>query len=123
MAKRDVTLYFLQVQSQYFEMVKLAKELNEELKKGLITQEQLESVQNEMDILKANYERIAYIMLLLNKPNRKSKKSKEESIYKEWYDYLKGASKEAIMDENRDVLCDFKKFIKEIKDESTRNSK
>lgn len=123
MAKRDVALYFLQVQSQYFEMVKLAKEMNEELKKGFVTQEQVESIQNEMDILKANYERIAYIMLLLNKPNRKSKKSKEESIYKEWYDYLKDASKEAIMDENRDVLCDFKKFIKEIKDESTRNSK
>lgn len=123
MAKRDVALYFLQVQSQYFEMVKLAKEMNEELKKGFVTQEQVESIQNEMNILKANYERIAYIMLLLNKPNRKSKKSKEESIYKEWYDYLKGASKEAIMDENRDVLCDFKKFIKEIKDESTRNSK
>ncbi len=123
MAKRDVALYFLQVQSQYFDMVKLAKEMNEELKKGFVTQEQVESIQNEMDILKANYERIAYIMLLLNKPNRKSKKSSEESIYKEWYDYLKGASKEAIMDENRDVLCDFKKFVKEIKDESTRNSK
>ena len=52
-------------------------------------------------------------MVLLNKPNRRSKKEDESS--KQWYSYLKGASKESIIDENRDALVDFKKLVKEIK--------
>ena len=52
-------------------------------------------------------------MFLLNKPQRESKKlTKEEQS---WYDSLSYASKEAILDESRDVLCKMKELIREGK--------
>lgn len=116
MAKRDVVLYFLQVQNQYMEMLDNVKDLESALKNKHIEQEQFDNMQRDIALIKENYERLVYILMLLNKPNRKNKQSKEENINKQWYDYLKGASKEAILDENRDALVDFKKMVKEFKD-------
>lgn len=116
MARRDVIMYFLEVQNQYMEMVENVKDLEDALKGNFIDQEQFDAAQTEIKVLKDNYERLAYILMLLNKPKRKSKQVKEEKQNKEWYDYLKGASKEAILDENKDALADLKKIIKEIKD-------
>lgn len=115
MAKKDVVLYFLQVQNQYMEMLDEVKDLEEALKTKHIEQEQFDAVQKDIEIIKNNYERLAYIMMLLNKPQRKRKQLKEEQENKYWYDYLKGASKEAIMNEDKDALEDFKKLVKEHK--------
>ena len=49
-------------------------------------------------------------MFLLNKPQRKSKKL--DRIAESWYKALKTASKEAIIDENRDALVFIKELIK-----------
>lgn len=116
MAKKDVVLYFLQVQNQYLEMVENVKDLEEALKTKYIEQEQFDLAQREIEVVKNNYERLVYIMMLLNKPQRKKKQAKEEQENKYWYDYLKGASKESIIDENKDALADFKKMVKEFKD-------
>ena len=56
-------------------------------------------------------------MMLLNKPKKSSKAEKYEKTYKEWYEYLKGNSKEAIYDENYDALVDFREFSKKMKKE------
>ena len=46
-------------------------------------------------------------MFLLNQPKRTSKKLDTDTL--RWYNELKNHSKEAIIDENKDVLCTFKK--------------
>ena len=115
MAKRDVVQYYLEQQSLYFELINNVKDLDDAFKAGIIDESQLKQAQQEIDVVKNNYERLSYIMFLLNKPNRKSNKNKEENINKEWYTYLKGSSKEAIYDESRDALADFKKLVKETK--------
>lgn len=74
-----------------------------------ISQEDYLSAAAEVEKLKENYERIAYIMFLLNQPNRKSKKP--DSMSMKWYKALKYASKEAIIDENRDALCKIKDLL------------
>ena len=116
MAKRDVVLYFLQVQNKYLEMLENVKDLEEALKTNHIEQSQFEDAQKEIETIKNNYERLAYVMLLLNKPNRKKKQLKEERENKYWYDYLQGSSKEAILDENKSALVDFKELVKRLKD-------
>lgn len=116
MAKKDVVLYFLQVQSQYMEMLDNVKELESSLKTKHIEQEQFDNIQKDIATIKENYERLVYILMLLNKPNKKKKQIKEEKVNKQWYDYLKGASKEAILNEDKDALTDFKKLVKEFKD-------
>ena len=63
--------------------------------------------------LKENYERISYIIFLLNKPKRSSKKLDKDTL--SWYNTLKNHSKEAIIDENKDVLSTFKQLVREGK--------
>ena len=113
MARKHVIQYFLEVQNQYFESLETIGELDVAAKKGLIEQDRLDSELKEIQTIKQNYERIAYIIMLLNKPNRKSKEAREETMNRKWYDYLKGSGKEAILNENRDALADLKKFLEE----------
>ena len=110
MAKADVNLYFLEVQNEYFEMLDNLKEFKELAQEGKITQEDYDQMLKEVELVKSNYERIAYIIMLMNKPNRKDKE--QADINKSWYNALSGASKEAIINESKDVLADLKAMIK-----------
>ena len=122
MAKRDLNRYYLQVQEQYFEMLSIAKELKELYKDKIIDEQRFTDYQAQVEIIKANYERLSYVMLLLNKPNRKDKQALEERQNKEWYDHLKGASKEAILHEDRDALVELKELIRKTKEEMKHDS-
>lgn len=110
MAKRHLTLYFLEVENLYLEMLENLKDFKELAQEGKIPQEDYDQALKEVDLLRANYERIAYIMMLLNKPNRKS--NEEADMNKSWYASLEHASKEAILDESQDVLKTLKELIK-----------
>lgn len=120
MARKDLILYYLQVQNQYFELIANLKDVEEAVKNGILEQSQADDMINEINIVKNNYERMSYEMFLLNKPNRKQKQFNEERQNKEWYNYLKNSSKEAIINENNDVLCDFKKYVKELKEKNSK---
>ena len=111
MAKSHVVQYFLEVENQYLEMAENLKEMQQLAAENKISAEDYEQILREVDLLKSNYERIAYIMFLLNKPQRKSKKPSTDDL--KWYEALKTSSKEAILDENRDALCTIKQLIKE----------
>ena len=114
MAKRDVIQYYLEQQNVYFESLNNIKEIDDAIKKGIVTEEQFKDAQKELEIIKNNYERLSYIVLLLNKPKRKEKQLQEEQLNKKWYDALKGSSREALLDESKDALSDFKKLVREI---------
>ena len=114
MAKKHVISYFLEQQSLYFEMLDNLKEFESLAKEGKISQEDYDQMLREVELCKANYERIAYIIMLLNKPNKKDKE--EADINRAWYSQLTGASKEAILDESKDVLVDLKELIKKGKE-------
>lgn len=114
MAKKHVNLYFLEQQALYFEMLDNLKEFEQLAKEGKISQEEYDQMLKEVELNKANYERLAYIIMLLNKPNRKNKE--EADINAAWYKQLNGASKEVILDESKDVLADLKALIKKRKE-------
>ena len=114
MAKRHIIQYFLEIENQYFEMLESLKELKELYTEHKISDEAYSQVSQDVTTLKQNYERIAYILFLLGKPNRKNKQ--EDIISQSWYKALKFASKEAIVDENNDVLKHIKQLIKEGKE-------
>lgn len=116
MAKRHVIRYFLEVEHNYVETMEVLKELQELANQGKVEESTYLNVEKDLEVIKTNYERIAYIIFLLNKPNRSKKEAYEEKINKSWYDGLKFASKEAIMDESRDALAHFKEIVKGVKD-------
>ena len=113
MARSHVVQYFLEVENQYIEMAENLKEMQQLAAENKISADDYEQILREVEIIKSNYERIGYIMFLLNKPQRKGKKLDKTTL--SWYEALKTSSKEAILDENRDALCTLKALIKEGK--------
>lgn len=114
MARRHVIQYFLELENEYVEMQDTLKELQQLAAEGKVEDSYVEPIKKDVEIIKANYDRVAYILFLLNKPNKKGKE--EDSYTKSWYEVLKTSSKEAILDESKDALKHFKSIMKEIKD-------
>ncbi len=114
MAKRHVIQYFLELENTYIEMQDTVKELQQLASEGKVEESTYLDAKKDIDVIKENYDRVAYIMFLFNKPNRKSKE--EDEVNKKWYDYLKTSSKEAVVDESKDALAHFKKMVEELKE-------
>lgn len=117
MALKHVRNYYLQCQIQYLDMLNDAKDFDEALKKGLVDQAQFDQAQVLLNRVKENYERLSYIMYLFTQPNRPNKVAKFNKQNKEVYERMNASSysKEAVLNENSDLLKEFKKLIKEIK--------
>lgn len=74
MARKDVDEYYEVISTQYADMLAALRDMEEESQKGLLDPDRLEQMKKIIEPLKTNYMRISYIMYLLNKPNRKSKR-------------------------------------------------
>ena len=117
MAKRHVIQYYLELENEYIEMQDTLKELQELAQQGKVEEDTYLSMLKDVNTIKNNYERVSYILFLLNKPNRESGAKRDEHINEKWYKYLKGASKEAILDETKDALAEFKRRVEEMKND------
>lgn len=122
MAIKDVRHYFYTMLAQYVEEKQNLADFEEALKDGLITEEQMQEATETVASLEANYYRLAYIMYLLDMPNRKSKKDAYIKQYKPILDELTklGADIDSVKAENSDALIHFKAALKALnkKDES-----
>ena len=112
MARRHVIKYYNEVQDQYIEMLHQADEFEKALKGGFITQEQITQYKDIVAKLKENYERLSYIMFLLNMPNKKSKEARYKKQNKNIVNYLKDSSEDFVLKEDEDVLLKLRQFIK-----------
>lgn len=113
MAKRHIIQAFLEQENTYLELLDNVPDFKELVDAGRISQEEFEAGMAEIAEAKKNYEFWAYVIMLMNKPNRKSKE--DADMNKDWYNYLRSSSKEALLDESKDALAEFKKLIKEKK--------
>ena len=73
MSVKDVRDYYDKVCEQYLEMKNELADFTEEANKGLIEPERIEQAKQAIQPLMNNYERITYIMFLLNQPANKKK--------------------------------------------------
>lgn len=120
MAIKDLKEYYDTVAEAYVEMLKEAKDFEKEYKQGHLTEEQLKQMQATISPLKENYERLSYVMLLLNKPR---KTSKEKAFYKQnrmLYNYLKDSSSDKVIQEDTDVLVTFRQLIKDLQEDKDK---
>lgn len=118
MAVKDVKNYYKIVEAQYFEMLNDSKDYTEALEKGLLTEEQVTEAFKMIDKVKENYLRLAYILMLLEMPQRESKKSKHKKMHSKLYDnsIVQSNNSEAIIKENADTLKNFKLYVENIKE-------
>ena len=120
MAVKDVKNYFLTMLSQYVEEKQNLADFEEALKAGNITEDQMTEAMEVVAGLEENYHRLAYIMFLLEMPNRKSKKTAYIRQYQVILDELKrlGADIDSVKAENSDALIHFKTVLNNLKNKS-----
>jgi hypothetical protein len=118
MAIKDVRNYFYTMLAQYVEEKQNLADFEEALKEGLITEEQMQEALEIVNVLETNYHRLAYIMYLLDMPNRDSKKIGYTKQYKTVLEELTrlGADVDSIKNENSDALIHFKTALKTLKE-------
>ena len=116
MAIKDVRQYFYTMLSQYIEEKQNLADFEEALSDGLITEDQMREATDVVAGLENNYYRLAYIMYLLEMPNRKDKKAAYTKQYKNIVEELErlGADPNTVKAENADALVLFKQALKKL---------
>ena len=89
------------------------------LQDGYITEDRLVGVQEEVEKLKSNLDRIQYIMYLFELPKRKAKKAKFIAANEELEKYFAEhkVNLKSITDENTSTLTGLRAEIKKLKEE------
>jgi hypothetical protein len=125
MAIRDVKEYYFKMLAQYMEMKADLADFEQALKDGFITEEQMQAAFAEVDRVQQNYERLSYIMYLLNLPNRKSKQRKYNEMNSALLAEFEkcGANSKTIELENMDALKLFRAEMKRLCSQSETENK
>ena len=112
MALKDLKNYYNEVCDQYYEMLENLKDFQKDQEEGLVEEDRMEEIKQNIKPLMDNYERISYLMFLLNKPARKEKvKSYEKRNKKLLQKLSKENSLEKMRKENKEIL-DYTKNLK-----------
>lgn len=118
MALKHVKRYYAKVEQQYFEMLQELKDFEKEVQEGFVEESILESARKILIPLKQNYDRLSYIMVLMNQPRRESNKAKYKNKNKNVYKYLElnKSLDTDVIEENTEVLSNLKQFVENLKD-------
>jgi len=119
MAVRDVREYYWKLLAQQEEMQNDLEDFTEALQNGYITEEKLEDVKLEVNRLKENVDRVAFILYLLEKPNRASKKPSYNRQNKKLLQEFdkRNATDDNVIAENKSALDHIRTELKKLKEE------
>lgn len=105
MSVKAVKKYYEEVSQQYHEMLENIQEVEKEAMEGMVEPERIERLQAQIAPIKQNYERVSYIMFLLNQPQRKSKQPAYRIRNKKFLKQFDSKnSLEAVIEENNEAL-------------------
>lgn len=116
MAKRHVIEYYCTIENQYLKQKKMCECFEKQVKEGKGSLETLEQVKEQTTKLKENYDRISWIVYLLNLPNREKKVAKHRKQNQHIENYLSNSNLDAVKKENDDMLKQLKAIIGEEDD-------
>ena len=116
MALKDVKIYYYSILNQYLEMKASLADFDEALQNNFITEDQLEAVKADIAQIEQNYNRLSYIMYLLELPQRKEKKALFNNRNKKLINKLStlNCSDEVVYDENKSALDHIRQELKKI---------
>jgi hypothetical protein len=104
MARKDFDEYYNKIASQLFELDRVFKDLSAEADSGMVEPERLEQVKVTIEPIKTSYQTLSYIKYLLDKPTRKSKRSRYDGQNKRVLDSTKGYQSKDYIDRNSQIL-------------------
>ena len=119
---KDFKEYFVSIQKNYTETLKVLEQINKELEEGKCTWEQREAFVNYFNNIQANYERLSYVKYLLQKPPKFIQKLQEKKLAKEQEKFLKRmkdhkADAESVIEESEENLQAMKDLLNEVNSE------
>ena len=82
MAVRHLREYYAKLSKQRAEMLCALKEIEKEYNDGMIPPERVENVKRMIAPVESSYKSLAWVMYLLNQPNRDSKKEAYRKMQK-----------------------------------------
>jgi hypothetical protein len=117
MANKDVKQYYYAMQAQYLEMKEDLADFEQALADGFITEEQLAEAKSDIEKIESNYERLSYIMYLMEMPNRADKKAGYANRNKDLVNHFSevNADQKAVNLENCSALDHLRKELKNLK--------
>ena len=102
MARRDIDEYFQIINEQYTDLLKELADLQSDKE---IPEHIIEEVKNDIEVMKTNRSRFAYMMYLLDRPQRKEKAKLYEKCYSKRMEKLYGEnSVDSVVEENEEIL-------------------
>lgn len=114
MSVKHVKEYYKKMCADYKEMVNTLAEMEEYVQQSIISPEKLDNIKESVEAMKVNYQRISWIMYLLQLPNKKEKRVKYELQHQKSFEELNGiASTDIIQEENQSYIADIKNKMKD----------
>ena len=119
MAVLDVKEYYWTLLAQYEEMEADLADFTEALQNGFITEDKLSSIREEVERMKINCDRVAFILYLLEKPNRVHKKARYDKQNKRLLAEFnnRNATDLNVLAENKSALDHIRAELKKLKEE------
>lgn len=106
MAVKDVKEYYEKVAADYHELILTLQDMEEEYKNNLVSPDTLKNLEKQIEPIKTNFRTISYIIFLLNKPTKKSKKQRYTKQNKKLLEDCK--TLDDVREENKTVLNNIK---------------
>ena len=105
MAKKHFDEYVLKIKAQYEEMQKNLDQVAKEAQDNQTDLDFVERLKQNIAPFRANYQRVMYIKMLLDQPNKKEKiPSYKKRLEKAMRELEKSNSTEAVLDENKNII-------------------
>ena len=82
MSVKHVKEYYDNVCNQYHEFIEELKDFEQLCNEGMVAPEIIEQAKQAIEPLKDNWQKLGYIIYLLNKPNKKSKQDRYDKATK-----------------------------------------
>ena len=111
LSKKDVEKYFDTLNAQYHEFTEELTDFEELCRQKIVAPEVVENAKKQFLVVKDNWERLNYVMYLLNKP---VKKSKHDTYNRQNKKFLKNCiTSQQVINQNSKALEEFNKISKE----------
>ena len=103
--RKDLENYLAQLQKQFNEMEKAVKEANDLIREGKMDSQTAMNVQNWMDKINENYQRVLYCRYLVNLPPKFIQNMQKKKLEKQMKEFIKKQSDEkSVVGESQEAL-------------------
>ena len=112
MAKKDLEQYYATLCSQRNQVIEDIKEFEKECENNLVDPERVEQFKENMKPIISNWERVSFLMHLLNKPTKKKSEKAYNNTHSKFLKTLNvGNAPKAVIEENNRALKELDKML------------